>query len=193
MTSYRNSLSQLANRPFLTDGGLETTLVFAEGLELPHFAAFERLRTQSGTQALRRYFDPYLEIARNFRVGFILESPTWRASADWGERPGYTTGTDHVDVRTAERLALESSRPDQSLAARDWCPNGGQARTAYACSQARVRSYAGGEARIAPDGVPGEGAEERNNAWSSSPSTVSSWSSASTRRSRSARCSSRSL
>jgi hypothetical protein len=35
MSKYRRRLPQLGDRVFLTDGGLETTLVFHEGIELP--------------------------------------------------------------------------------------------------------------------------------------------------------------
>jgi hypothetical protein len=40
MAHYRNALPQSAGGLFLTDGGIETTLIFHEGLELPDFAAF---------------------------------------------------------------------------------------------------------------------------------------------------------
>ena len=36
---YRGRLPQLDGGLFLTDGGLETTLIFHEGFELPMFAA----------------------------------------------------------------------------------------------------------------------------------------------------------
>jgi S-methylmethionine-dependent homocysteine/selenocysteine methylase len=48
------------------------------------------LREARGRAALRDYYARYAAIARREGVGFILESPTWRASADWGERLGYT-------------------------------------------------------------------------------------------------------
>ena len=60
---------------FLTDGGLETTLVFHEGVDLPCFAAFPLLLSESGRQQLERYFEPYLRTARERRVGFILDTP----------------------------------------------------------------------------------------------------------------------
>jgi S-methylmethionine-dependent homocysteine/selenocysteine methylase len=82
----RATLPQLNDGLFLTDGGLETTLIFHEGIELPHFAAFPLLRTPEGRATLRAYYERYLEIAEAQRRGFILESPTWRASADWAER-----------------------------------------------------------------------------------------------------------
>ncbi|MBA4758684.1 homocysteine S-methyltransferase family protein [Sphingosinicella sp.] len=84
------TLPQLADRLFLTDGGLETTLIFHDGIDLPHFAAFDLMRTQEGRRALHAYYLRYLEIAQANGTGFILESPTWRASPDWGVLLGYS-------------------------------------------------------------------------------------------------------
>jgi len=75
---------------FLTDGGLETTLIFLEGFELPCFAAFDLLKDEKGYNAIRDYYSRYLQIAKDFKTGFILESPTWRASPDWIEKAGYS-------------------------------------------------------------------------------------------------------
>jgi S-methylmethionine-dependent homocysteine/selenocysteine methylase len=75
---------------FLTDGGLETTLVFLEGVDLPCFAAFPLLLSENGRLQLERYFEPYLRTARERQVGFILDTPTWRANPDWGERLGFS-------------------------------------------------------------------------------------------------------
>jgi S-methylmethionine-dependent homocysteine/selenocysteine methylase len=90
MTSYRHHLPQLSGTVFLTDGGIETTLLFDDGLDLPDFAAFHLLADSDGTAALVRYFDRYADIARRDGVGIVLETPTWRASPDWGARLGYT-------------------------------------------------------------------------------------------------------
>ena len=90
MAKYRNRLPQLYDGIFLTDGGIETTLIFHEGLELPDFAAFHLLRDKEGYEALRKYFRPYAALARNYEVGFILESPTWRANLDWGRNLDYS-------------------------------------------------------------------------------------------------------
>lgn len=91
MTKYRNNLPQLDGDLFLTDGGIETTLIFHDGLDLPLFAAFDLLKSDTGTTALRNYFRTYADLARRQNVGFILESATWRASSDWGEQLGYTS------------------------------------------------------------------------------------------------------
>jgi S-methylmethionine-dependent homocysteine/selenocysteine methylase len=79
-----------ADRPFLTDGGLETTLIFGRGVDLPHFAAFVLLADEAGREHLRGYFAPYLELARERGAGFMLDTATWRANPDWGERLGYS-------------------------------------------------------------------------------------------------------
>jgi S-methylmethionine-dependent homocysteine/selenocysteine methylase len=90
MSKYRDNLPQLKGGLFLTDGGLETTLVFHQGIELPHFAAFDLLKNQEGCQTLQKYFEDYIPLAQAGETGFILESATWRASADWGEKFGYS-------------------------------------------------------------------------------------------------------
>jgi S-methylmethionine-dependent homocysteine/selenocysteine methylase len=86
----RPRLPQQSDELFLTDGGIETVLIFHDGLELPAFAAFDLLKDQPGTDALRRYYAPYLELARQRDAGFIAESPTWRASPRWARGLGYT-------------------------------------------------------------------------------------------------------
>jgi len=91
MSMFRNSLPQSNNDLFLTDGGIETTLIFHEGLELPDFAAFHLLASEAGVAALKKYYSTYLQLAREFGLGFILESATWRASPDWGKKLGYSS------------------------------------------------------------------------------------------------------
>jgi S-methylmethionine-dependent homocysteine/selenocysteine methylase len=103
MSASTTTLPQLDDRLFLTDGGIETTLIFHEQLELPYFAAFHLLRDQTGRDALVRYFERYIAIARADRLGFILESPTWRASADWGEKLGYSRNA----IAAANRQSIE--------------------------------------------------------------------------------------
>ncbi|MCW1429130.1 homocysteine S-methyltransferase family protein [Novosphingobium sp. JCM 18896] len=77
------ALPQLGARRFLTDGGLETTLIFHQGIDLPLFAAIVLLEREEGRAVLDRYFETYLAIAREAGTGFVLESATWRASRDW--------------------------------------------------------------------------------------------------------------
>ena len=74
----------------MTDGGIETTLIFHEGFDLPEFAAVDLLRSDRGTEALRSYYARYAELAGDLGIGFVLESPTWRASPSWAARLGYS-------------------------------------------------------------------------------------------------------
>lgn len=114
MARYRQALPQLAGELFLTDGGIETTLIFHNGLELPHFAAFHLLREPGGEAALQRYFRSYLELAQRYRCGFILESATWRSSADWGQRLGYSAAQ-LADANRQAIALLEALRDEADL------------------------------------------------------------------------------
>ncbi|HEX2555643.1 MAG TPA: homocysteine S-methyltransferase family protein [Microvirga sp.] len=103
MTRYRHALPQLSRGPFITDGGLETTLVFLEGIDLPCFAAFPLVLTEEGRGQLTRYFAPYLAEAARRGAGIVLDTPTWRANADWGAKLGY--GPDWLSE--VNRLSVE--------------------------------------------------------------------------------------
>jgi len=87
--SRRESLSFDDGALFLTDAGMETALIFHQGQELPSFATFPLLESETGRDALRTYYEPFLELARTRGAGFILGGCTWRASADWGAGLGY--------------------------------------------------------------------------------------------------------
>ena len=100
---YRHQLPQLTEELFLTDGGIETTLVFHDGLDLPYFAAFDLLKTAEGTAALAGYFERYARVARAQELGLILEAPTWRANRDWGAKLGYDAG----GLAAANRRAID--------------------------------------------------------------------------------------
>ena len=103
----------LDEEPFLTDAGLETDLIFNRGIALPCFAAFPLLEHETGEEALRGYYEPFLALARARGVGFLLGSPTWRANTDWGAALGYdATGLAAANRRSVEfMLDLRDSTP----------------------------------------------------------------------------------
>jgi S-methylmethionine-dependent homocysteine/selenocysteine methylase len=105
------ALPQLSGELFLTDGGIETTLIFHGGLDLPEFAAFDLLKDEAGTEALRRYYLPYLDLAREQGAGFILEAPTWRASPGWAEKVGYPA--DRLETVNREAIELMAELRDE--------------------------------------------------------------------------------
>ena len=67
MTVFRQALPQLGGGVFLTDGGIETCLIYHDGLELPDFAAFVLL-DDAGPETLRRYFRPLPRGSRRARA-----------------------------------------------------------------------------------------------------------------------------
>jgi homocysteine S-methyltransferase len=98
---YRDALPHLKDGLYLADGGLESTLVFHEGYDLPHFAAFTLLATTEGRSVLDRYFIRHIELARAAATGYVLDTPTWRASPGWGARMG-------LDAAAIDRINRDS-------------------------------------------------------------------------------------
>ncbi|MGA8978628.1 MAG: homocysteine S-methyltransferase family protein [Pedococcus sp.] len=90
----------------LTDGGIETTLIFHQGLDLPDFAAFPLLDDEQGRESLRTYWAPYLELAHETGAHFLVDSATWRANPDWGTRLGY----DQTALRDVNTEAVQFAR-----------------------------------------------------------------------------------
>lgn len=89
MAKYRHDLPMGKGKHFLLDGGLETTLVFLDGLDLPCFASYPLIAETAGRTRLRDYYRQYANIAIKADAGFILESVGWRANADWGAELGH--------------------------------------------------------------------------------------------------------
>lgn len=92
------------DEPFLTDGGIETTLIFDDGIDLPHFSAIHLMRDAAGRAALRRYYERHIDVARHSGFGFLLESPTWRSSSDWGDLLGF--GKEELREANAAAVAM---------------------------------------------------------------------------------------
>jgi len=111
MSKYRSALPQVSGGTFLSDGGMETTFIFHDGIELPHFASFVLLDTPAGRKALKGYYEKYLAIARDRGVGFVLDTATWRANPDWGAKLGYDgealKGIDVASIALLEELRAE--------------------------------------------------------------------------------------
>ncbi|MCG7625185.1 homocysteine S-methyltransferase family protein [Epibacterium sp. Ofav1-8] len=101
---YRHALPQLRGQKMMTDGGLETVLVFKEGIDLPLFAAFKALETEAGIEAVTRYFDQMANIAVETGRGFIMDTPTWRASTKWGGELGLSA----AELKEIHREAIAS-------------------------------------------------------------------------------------
>lgn len=86
---HRHNLPQVNNTLLVCDGGMETTMIYHEGIDLPAFASFTLLDSEAGINKLKQYYERYAQIARHHKAGFIIETPTWRANNDWGMHLGY--------------------------------------------------------------------------------------------------------
>src|SRR3954467_2210267 len=148
------------NRPgmseqlILTDGGLETALVFHEGVELPHFAAFPLLDSPAGRQVLRRYFTGFFDIAREHRAAFQLDTPTWRATRDWGAQLGYDPAALERVNRDAVAFARElaAQAPDVEVRVNGVVgPRGDGYVVAERMSAEEARAYHRDQAASLPD------------------------------------------
>lgn len=87
-TTIRRRLPQAGER-CVSDAGLETELVFKDGLDLPAFSSAVLLETAAGRDRLRRYYAGFVALAERSGCGLVLETPTWRNNRDWAEGLGY--------------------------------------------------------------------------------------------------------
>lgn len=111
MSTYRNDLPQMGGQLFLTDSGLETTLVFKDGIDLPHFASFTLMDTREGRRRLSTYFRRHAQIALDAGAGFITDTPTWRANPDWGAKLGLSP--EGIDIANREAVSFLAALRDQ--------------------------------------------------------------------------------
>jgi S-methylmethionine-dependent homocysteine/selenocysteine methylase len=119
MSTSKNTLPQMDGGLFLTDGGIETTLIYHDGFDLPYFAAFDLFKDEKGVRALHRYFARHASIAKKNGMGFILESATWRASRDWAEKLGYSAAD--LEGSIARRsICCGTSRRNSKRLFREW-------------------------------------------------------------------------
>lgn len=86
----------------VTDGGLETWLLFDRGVDLPAFAAYPLAGTEHGRALLTEYYGYYAGIAEAADAAIVLEAPTWRANPDWGA----TLGHDRTELASLIRASV---------------------------------------------------------------------------------------
>ena len=150
---YRHNLPLSGDGIFLSDGGIETTLIYLEGLELPYFAAFDLLRTGDGRAALDRYYRAHAAIARDHGTGFVLESATWRASTDWGVKLNYAfadlVAINHQAIAMLHELRAEFETPGTPMVISGCIgPRGDGYRADRRMSVAEAETYHTMQARV---------------------------------------------
>jgi S-methylmethionine-dependent homocysteine/selenocysteine methylase len=119
MLKYRHDLPQMKSDLFLTDGGMETVLIFQDGIKLPHFASFPLLDSAEGRAHLTNYYENFLAIARRRGLGFVLDSATWRANPDWAATLGYNSAEladiHRISIAFLERLRAKWELPTSPI------------------------------------------------------------------------------
>ncbi|MEO9296982.1 homocysteine S-methyltransferase family protein [Devosia alba] len=106
MAKQNRTLPQNSGQMFVTDGGIETHMIFNQGHDLPYFTVFQLNDGEQGRQAMREYYQPYIEIAAKARQGFLFDTNTWRANPDWGALVGYGAAR----LRAVNMAAIRFSR-----------------------------------------------------------------------------------
>jgi S-methylmethionine-dependent homocysteine/selenocysteine methylase len=67
----------------LTDGGIETRIIYEFKRPIRDFGAFELLEAETGREILRRIYQSYVDVAARYALPIQLGTPTWRASRKW--------------------------------------------------------------------------------------------------------------
>ena len=108
-----NTATALAQGSWVTDGGLETDLVFNHGVDLPEFASFPLLGDADGSRLLADYYAQYAVIARTAGAGLLLETPTWRANPDWASLLGFDRAAlDRINQSAVEFMRTQAERSE---------------------------------------------------------------------------------
>ncbi len=102
MSQYRQALPQLSGELFLMDAGIETDLIFNQGIEIPEFAAHTLLAETVSREAVASYFREFLALARSRDVGFVIDSQTWKAHTHWAR----DLGASEAELREANRDSI---------------------------------------------------------------------------------------
>lgn len=103
MQMQARELPQQQGQMFVTDGGIETHLIFNQGQDLPEMSAYLLNMSEAGRETMRDYYRDYISIAQKSGQGFLFDTNTWRANPDWGQRVGF----DSISLRTANLRAVE--------------------------------------------------------------------------------------
>jgi homocysteine S-methyltransferase len=98
-----DAVPELAGQLMLADTGIETDLIFNQGVDLPLFAAFVLADSEDGRNRLRLWHRGHADAALANGLGVSLDAATWRASSDWGHRLGY----DAAALDRVNRVAIQ--------------------------------------------------------------------------------------
>jgi S-methylmethionine-dependent homocysteine/selenocysteine methylase len=108
--------SRRTDAVMLTDGGIETRLIYEFGCALPEFASFLALFETKARAALATIYRSYLAVAREFALPMQLGTPTWRAHRDCLARLGFGEPGEVRRVNAEAVAFLRDLRAEAALA-----------------------------------------------------------------------------
>lgn len=96
---------------YLTEGGIETEMMYKWGFDLPHFAMFPLLDNPEAMAAMRGMYRRYLDVAAKHGMCALMGGLDYRASPDWGALLGYSPESlaqaNHRSIAFLRELARE--------------------------------------------------------------------------------------
>lgn len=87
-------------RFYLTEGGVETEVMYKYGFELPQFAMFTLLENPEAVKVIRGMFQRYLDVVAKHEMCALMSGMDYRASPDWGNLVGYSDAGLHEAILT---------------------------------------------------------------------------------------------
>lgn len=97
-----------AQRPgtlYLTEGGIETELMYRWGFDLPQFAMYPLLDNPAAMDTMRGMYRRLLDVAARHGMGALMGGLDYRASPDWAALLGYSAaGLEEANLRSIDFL-----------------------------------------------------------------------------------------
>ena len=89
-TMTRSFPEQEPGTLYLTEGGVETEIMYKYGYELPEFAMLTLLENEKAVVDMRGMLERYLDTVAEHDYHALMGGVDYRASSDWGEKLGYS-------------------------------------------------------------------------------------------------------
>lgn len=99
---------RLDDRIYITEGGIETEILYKWGFELPEFSMYPLLDNADAMKTIHAMFDRVFAAAAAHDAGIVLAGLDYRASPDWAEKIGYSR--DQLDAFIHRNIAFLKGR-----------------------------------------------------------------------------------
>ncbi len=105
MTHHDETPPRRPGLSWLTEGGIETEIMYKWGHDMPHFAMFPLLERAAAAADIRGMYRRYLDVAARHGFAALIGGFDYRASPDWGALLGYSDeGLAEANLRSIDFL-----------------------------------------------------------------------------------------